>query len=219
MFTGIIEETGSIREIRRHSLSASLTVTCQRILEDIHIGDSIAVNGICLTVVAYTDQDFTVDVMPETIQKTSLRILAKGSLVNLERAMAANGRFGGHIVSGHIDGVGSLKSMKENEIAVICTIEAAAELTAGIVPKGSVALDGISLTVVDVSEREFSVSLIPHTRAMTNMREKRVGDPINIETDVIGKFVEKYMSRSKDENHKPMKDEITMSFLAEKGFL
>lgn len=194
-------------------------MTCQRILEDIHIGDSIAVNGICLTVVAYTDQDFTVDVMPETIQKTSLRILAKGSLVNLERAMAANGRFGGHIVSGHIDGVGSLKSMKENEIAVICTIEAAAELTAGIVLKGSVALDGISLTVVDVSEREFSVSLIPHTRAMTNMREKRVGDPINIETDVIGKFVEKYMSRSKDENHKPMKDEITMSFLAEKGFL
>lgn len=219
MFTGIIEETGTIREIRRHSLSASLTVNCRKILEDIHVGDSIAVNGICLTVTAYTNRDFTVDVMPETIQKTSLKVLSTGSLVNLERAMAATGRFGGHIVSGHIDGVGLLKSMEENEIAVICTIEATEELTEGIVPKGSVALDGISLTVVDVSKSDFSVSLIPHTRSVTNIREKKTGDPINIETDVIGKFVKKYMTMGSDRKSEGPNHEVSMDFLAEKGFL
>lgn len=177
-------------------------------------------NGICLTVTAYGDGDFTVDVMPETIQKTSLSILAKGSLVNLERAMAAKGRFGGHIVSGHIDGVGTLKSMKENEIAVICTIEAGKELTEGIVPKGSVALDGISLTVVEVSKTDFSVSLIPHTRAVTGLREKKIGDPVNIETDVIGKFVKKYLALGNDKDSEKKKHhEISMDFLAEKGFL
>lgn len=133
--------------------------------------------------------------------------------------MAATGRFGGHIVSGHIDGVGLLKSMEENEIAVICTIEAAEALTEGIVPKGSVALDGISLTVVDVSKSDFSVSLIPHTRSVTNIREKKPGDPINIETDVIGKFVKKYMTMGCDGKSEGPNHEITMDFLAEKGFL
>lgn len=185
-------------------------------MEDIHIGDSIAVNGICLTVTSFTDGDFTVDVMPETIQKTSLQTLSNHSLVNLERAMAANGRFGGHIVSGHIDGVGTLKSVEENEIAVICTIEASENLTDGIVPKGSVALDGISLTVVDVSKTEFTVSLIPHTRSVTNMKDKKIGEPINIETDVVGKFVKKYLSKA-EPNHSESK--ISMDFLAEKGFL
>ena len=193
MFTGIIEETGVIRDIRRHSLSASLTVTCKKILEDIHIGDSIAVNGICLTVTSFSESDFTVDVMPETIKKTSLQTLSNQSLVNLERAMSANGRFGGHIVSGHIDGVGTLKSVEENEIAVICTIEAPSEIIDGMIPKGSVSLDGISLTVVDVRKTEFTVSLIPHTRSVTNMKDKKIGEPINIETDVIGKFVKKYI--------------------------
>lgn len=216
MFTGIIEETGVIRDIRRHSLSASLTVTCKKILEDIHIGDSIAVNGICLTVTSFSESDFTVDVMPETIKKTSLQTLSNQSLVNLERAMSANGRFGGHIVSGHIDGVGTLKSVEENEIAVICTIEAPSEIIDGMIPKGSVALDGISLTVVDVRKTEFTVSLIPHTRSVTNMKDKKIGEPINIETDVIGKFVKKYISQTISNQ---TESNISMDFLAEKGFL
>ncbi|MGM9567040.1 MAG: riboflavin synthase [Clostridia bacterium] len=215
MFTGIIEETGRIESIRRHSLSASLTVSCQRIMEDIHIGDSIAVNGICLTVTFFSGSEFTVDVMPETMDKTSLRQLKNGSVVNLERAMAANGRFGGHIVSGHIDGTGMILKIQENEIAVIFTIAASKELLDGIVPKGSVALDGISLTVVEVTDTAFSVSLIPHTRTVTNMREKGIGDPINIETDVIGKYVKKYVTESADNSS----DTITMDFLAEKGFM
>lgn len=215
MFTGIIEETGKIESIRRHSLSASLTVSCRRIMEDIHIGDSIAVNGICLTVTSFSGTEFTVDVMPETIDKTSLKQLRNGSVVNLERAMAANGRFGGHIVSGHIDGTGTVLKIQENEIAVIFTIGASRELLDGIVPKGSVALDGISLTVVEVTDTAFSISLIPHTRTVTNMREKGVGDPINIETDVIGKYVKKYITEPAER----ASDTITMDFLAEKGFM
>lgn len=215
MFTGIIEETGKIESIRRHSLSASLTVSCRRIMEDIHIGDSIAVNGICLTVTSFSGTEFTVDVMPETIDKTSLKQLRNGSVVNLERAMAANGRFDGHIVSGHIDGTGTVLKIQENEIAVIFTIGASRELLDGIVPKGSVALDGISLTVVEVTDTAFSISLIPHTRTVTNMREKGVGDPINIETDVIGKYVKKYITEPAER----ASDTITMDFLAEKGFM
>lgn len=215
MFTGIIEETGKIESIRRHSLSASLTVSCRRIMEDIHIGDSIAVNGICLTVTSFSGTEFTVDVMPETIDKTSLKQLRNGSVVNLERAMAANGRFGGHIVSGHIDGTGTVLKIQENEIAVIFTVGASRELLDGIVPKGSVALDGISLTVVEVTDTAFSISLIPHTRTVTNMLEKGVGDPINIETDVIGKYVKKYITEPAER----ASDTITMDFLAEKGFM
>ncbi len=215
MFTGIIEETGRIADIRRHSLSASLTVSCQKIIEDIHIGDSIAINGICLTVTSFSDSEFTVDVMPETMTKTSLKRLKNGSVVNLERAMAANGRFGGHMVSGHIDGTGTVLEMKENEIAVIYKIGASKEILDGIVPKGSVALDGISLTVIDVTNDSFTVSLIPHTRNVTNMREKRIGEPINVETDVIGKFVKKYMTRQESGSA----NSITMDFLAEKGFM
>lgn len=214
MFTGIIEETGSISDIRRHSLSASLTVSCRKITEDIHVGDSIAVNGICLTVTAFSISDFTVDVMPETMEKTSLKLLKNGSAVNLERAMAANGRFGGHIVSGHIDGTGTVLQIQEKEIAVIYKIGASIEILDGIVPKGSVALDGISLTVIDVTDSYFTVSLIPHTRSVTNMRDKRVGDPINVETDVIGKFVKKYVNSQGNSA-----DSLSLDFLAEKGFM
>lgn len=153
--------------------------------------------------------------MPETMTKTSLKRLKNGSVVNLERAMAANGRFGGHMVSGHIDGTGTVLEMKENEIAVIYKIGASKEILDGIVPKGSVALDGISLTVIDVTNDSFTVSLIPHTRNVTNMREKRIGEPINVETDVIGKFVKKYMTRQENGSS----NSITMDFLAEKGFM
>ena len=215
MFTGIIEETGRIADIRRHSLSASLTVSCRKIMEDIHLGDSIAVNGICLTVTAFSGSEFTVDVMPETIEKTSLKLLKNGSVVNLERAMPANGRFGGHIVSGHIDGTGTVLEIQENEIAVIYKIGVSKELADGIVEKGSVALDGISLTVIDVTNEYFTVSLIPHTRSVTNMQGKRVGDPINVETDVIGKFVKKYLKTQESSSA----ERLTLDYLAEKGFM
>ena len=184
-------------------------------MEDIHLGDSIAVNGICLTVTAFSGSEFTVDVMPETIEKTSLKLLKNGSVVNLERAMPANGRFGGHIVSGHIDGTGTVLEIQENEIAVIYKIGVSKELADGIVEKGSVALDGISLTVIDVTNEYFTVSLIPHTRSVTNMQGKRVGDPINVETDVIGKFVKKYLKTQESSSA----ERLTLDYLAEKGFM
>ena len=215
MFTGIIEETGRIADIRRHSLSASLTVSCRKIMEDIHLGDSIAVNGICLTVTAFSGSEFTVDVMPETIEKTSLKLLKNGSVVNLERAMPADGRFGGHIVSGHIDGTGTVLEIQENEIAVIYKIGVSKELADGIVEKGSVALDGISLTVIDVTNEYFTVSLIPHTRNVTNMQGKRIGDPINVETDVIGKYVKKYLKTQEPASA----ERLTLDFLVDKGFM
>ena len=217
MFTGIIEETGSVRGIRRHSLSASLTIACEKIIADLHIGDSIAVNGICLTVTSFDKESFTVDVMPETMTRTSLRALNNGSRVNLERAMAANGRFGGHFVSGHIDGTGTLTEMRADEIAVVCRVEAERELLGGVIPKGSVTLDGISLTVVDVDEKGFTVSLIPHTRAVTNLRDKKIGDPINVETDMIGKYVKKYLTASPPES--PAENGVSLDFMEEKGFL
>lgn len=215
MFTGIIEETGAIQQIRFAAASALLTVACKKVLEGTKIGDSIAVNGICLTVVATTGTTFTADVMAETLAKTALQQLANGSTVNLERALAAEGRFGGHMVSGHIDGVGSILKTAENEIAVIYTIGAEEEILNGIVNKGSVALDGISLTVVDSTKDTFSVSLIPHTRDATNFKNKKNGDLVNIETDVIGKYVKKYLEAKGVGENSP---EITMDFLAAKGF-
>ncbi len=215
MFTGIIEETGVIQQIRFSAASALLTVSCKKVLKDTKIGDSIAVNGICLTVVATTGTTFTADVMAETLTKTALKQLSNGSLVNLERAMAATGRFGGHMVSGHIDGVGTIIKSVENDIAVIYTIGANQEILDGIVKKGSVALDGISLTVVDSTEKDFSVSQIPHTRDVTNFKGKNNGDLVNVETDVIGKYVKKYMEANRAEEKSA---EITMDFLAAKGF-
>ncbi|HMM05592.1 MAG TPA: riboflavin synthase [Clostridiales bacterium] len=215
MFTGIIEETGTIQQIRYAAASALLTVACKKVLEDTKIGDSVAVNGICLTVVATTGTTFTADVMAETLAKTALQQLGNGSIVNLERAMAAGGRFGGHMVSGHIDGVGTILKAKENDIAVIYTIGADQEILDGIVKKGSVALDGISLTVVDSTEKDFSVSLIPHTRDATNFKKKNNGDLVNVETDVIGKYVKKYLKTS---DAREKSTEITMDFLGAKGF-
>ena len=181
------------------------------------IGDSIAVNGICLTVTDFSHDRFTVDVMPETVKRTSLSVLSGGDPVNLERAMACGDRFGGHIVSGHIDGVGTLVGREQNEIAVIMRIRCAPELAEGIIEKGSVCLDGISLTVVEADETSFSVSLIPHTLDATNLRDKAVGDPINIETDIVGKYIRKYLDSER--TMKAKKTDISMDFLAEKGFL
>ena len=194
MFTGIVEEMGTLTQLIRGSKEQRITISCSKILEDIHIGDSIAVNGVCLTVVAYDGKSFQADVMNETFLRSSLGAVRHGSPVNLERAMAANGRFGGHIVSGHIDGTGLIKSIKKDGNAIWFEIAASREITDGIVEKGSIAIDGISLTVAAVDNVSFKVSIIPHTLKETVLGVKKVGDTVNLETDVIGKYVKKLLA-------------------------
>jgi len=195
MFTGIVEEMGTLTQLIRGSKEQRITISCSKILEDIHIGDSIAVNGVCLTVVTYDGKGFQADVMNETFLRSSLGMLRPGSPVNLERAMAADGRFGGHIVSGHIDGTGLIKSIKKDGNAIWFEIAASREITDGIVEKGSIAIDGISLTVAAVDNVSFKVSIIPHTLKETVLGVKKVGDTVNLETDVIGKYVKKLLAR------------------------
>jgi riboflavin synthase len=207
MFTGIVEELGKII-----SLGSSLKISAKTVLEDVHIGDSIAVNGICLTVTGFTSSDFTVDAMPETWHRTALGQLGIGSLVHLERAMAANGRFGGHIVSGHIDGTGIITGYRNDGNAIWITIKTDKEILKYIAPKGSVAIDGVSLTVVDSLKDSFTISLIPHTSAVTTLTTHKVGDMVNIETDVLAKYVERLTSFEKNSNN------IDMDFLTRCGF-
>lgn len=194
MFTGIVEEIGTVADIRRSATNCTLSVDATNVMEDLHIGDSMAVNGICLTVVDFDRRRFTVDVMNETWRRTSLGVLRHGSGVNLERALPMNGRFGGHIVTGHIDGTGSISSVRREGNAVWYRIAARNEILEGIVEKGSIAVDGISLTVAEVTERDFSVSIIPHTLAQTVLGEKRVGGVVNLENDVLGKYVRNMMT-------------------------
>lgn len=209
MFTGIVEETGVIRTVQRGAKSAVLTVEAKKVLEDVHVGDSIATNGVCLTVTAVRGGCFTADVMNETLRRSSLGSLTPGSRVNLERAMAANGRFGGHIVSGHIDGTGTVVSVRRDDIAVWYTIRTTPQVMRYIVEKGSIAIDGISLTVAAVETDRFSVSIIPHTVQETTLGEKRPGATVNLENDIIGKYVEKLMQKD---------DGVTPEFLAQNGF-
>lgn len=210
MFTGIIEETGVIENIVHGAKSCRLKIHGDVIFDDLKLGDSVAVNGVCLTVDELSPPCFCADVMAETMRKTSIGKLVRGSRVNLERAMQLNGRFGGHIVSGHIDGTGKIIGRITEDNAVVFTVSAASDLMKYIVYKGSVTLDGISLTVSDTAADRFSVSVIPHTRARTTILDKSVGDEINIECDVIGKYVEK-LTKTKT-------DGITLDFLAENGF-
>lgn len=196
MFTGIVEEVGRVRFLRSGSKDGVLRIAAKRVLGDVRLGDSIAVNGVCLTVTDFDGGSFTADVMPETLRRSNLGMLRAGSPVNLERALAADGRFGGHIVSGHIDGVGTIASVRQEANAVWYEIEAAPSLLRLIVEKGSVALDGISLTVASVSDASFTVSVIPHTRERTILASKGVGDKVNVENDVIGKYVERLLSRA-----------------------
>ena len=198
MFTGIIEELGKVKCLKRTSRESRLVISAEKIMEDIHIGDSIAVNGVCLTVVLFNEREFTVDVMNETFMRSSLGNLRIGDEVNLERAMPADGRFGGHIVSGHIDGTAKIKTCFDDGNAKWYEIAAGSELLDGIVMKGSVAIDGISLTVSKVSAQSFSVSIIPHTLDATVLKNKRPGDVVNIETDVIGKYVKQFVNGGKE---------------------
>ena len=212
MFTGIIEEIGTVRRIEHGAKGARLTIQAKTVLEDTRIGDSIATNGVCLTVVSMTDDSFSADLMAESLRRSSLGTLQGGSPVNLERAMAANGRFGGHIVSGHIDGTGTIASQKREDNAVWVKIKTPAPLLRYIVEKGSIAIDGVSLTVAAVTDTDFSVSIIPHTGAQTILLGKKPGDPVNLECDVIGKYVEKLTAPHKTGG-------ISTNFLAENGFL
>ena len=208
MFTGIVEEVGRLKSLR----GGRIEISCATALEGVKVGDSINTNGICLTVVDFGENFFAADVMPETLRRTSLAELNGGGLVNLERALRVGDRLGGHIVSGHIDGVGKILSIRAEGNALLIDVAAENRLLRQIAPKGSVALDGISLTVVDAGDENFSVSMIPHTREVTNFSGKRVGSPVNIETDVLAKYVERLL------NFKATPD-LTMNLLEANGFI
>lgn len=215
MFTGIIEEIGIIKNVKKNNKSSIITIQGKKIFEDINMGDSISVNGVCLTVTTFSNEIFTADVMNETLSRSSLSSLQNGSYVNLERAMSASGRFGGHIVSGHIDGTGKIIKIKRDDNAIWYTVTVEDNLIKYIVEKGSIAIDGISLTVANVNENSFSVSIIPHTSQETILSHRLVGNIVNIENDIIGKYVEKLITFEKNK-----KDEsnITMDFLINNGF-
>lgn len=213
MFTGIIEEVGTIESVNSGQDSAVLKIKASKVLENTQVGDSIAVNGVCLTATSITANYFTADVMPETLRRSNLGKLISGSRVNLERAMAAEGRFGGHIVSGHIDGCGTIKSLKEEGNATWVTISCDMSILKLIVEKGSITIDGISLTVARVSDSDFAVSLIPHTAKETTLLTKKPGDMVNLENDIVGKYVQRLLGFKEDKESR-----VTLEFLRENGF-
>ncbi|HOC33702.1 MAG TPA: riboflavin synthase [Ruminococcus flavefaciens] len=214
MFTGIIEEVGTVKAVQHSGSNSFIRIEAKKILEDIHLGDSIAVNGVCLTVTHFDSTTFQADVMNETLSRSSLGSLRNGSPVNLERAMAAGGRFGGHIVSGHIDGTGTVSDIRNDGIAVWYTISANADILRYIVKKGSIAIDGISLTVAKVTDNSFSVSIIPHTASVTILGTKKIGDIVNLENDIVGKYVEKLMKPADSPQ-----SGLNMEMLAKNGFI
>lgn len=213
MFTGLIEETGTVARLEGSARGAKLTIRCKTVLEGTRVGDSIATNGVCLTVTGRTADSFTADVMAESLRRSGLGALRPGDTVNLERAMPADGRFGGHIVSGHIDGTGTVQALTpEGDAAVWVTVSAPPALLRYVVEKGSIAIDGISLTVASVDSACFKVSIIPHTGAETTLLRRKPGDTVNLECDVVAKYVEKLMQPS------DAPGKITLEFLAKHGF-
>ena len=215
MFTGIVEELGVIKAVRRGADSAQLVIGAVKAIEDSRVGDSIMVNGVCLTSVLFSERQFTADVMAETLDKSNLGILKTGDRVNLERALRLGDRLGGHIVSGHIDGSGTITRLEKNDIAMLVTIKAPEAVMRYIIEKGSIAIDGISLTVVSFAKDAFQVSLIPHTARETTLGFKKTGDTVNLEGDIIGKYVEKMMGLRSPGNG----SRLSIGFLAEHGFL
>ena len=218
MFTGIIEEIGVISEMKQTGQSFVLTIDASKILEDVHLGDSIAVNGVCLTVTSFKGNRFKVDVMPETVKATSLQALKRGSKVNLERAMSAAGRFGGHFVSGHIDGTGVIKKKTPLENAIYYQIEADPNILKNIILRGSIAVDGTSLTVFGITDESFTISLIPHTLSETILGLKGPGDIVNLECDMIGKYVGHFISGLAGNSTQKNGSNLTEEFLKENGF-
>lgn len=215
MFTGIVEEIGTIQNIQKGRHSAILSIQADLILSDLKIGDSVAVNGVCLTATSLSPQGFTADVMHETLDRSSLSQLKRGSHVNLERAMPADGRFGGHIVAGHVDGMGKIQKIRRDDNAVWYTIQAEPSILRYIVEKGSITIDGISLTVARVSAEDFSISAIPHTVQITTLGERREGDLVNLENDIIGKYVERLLTPA---DPQPAKNTLTKDFLLRCGY-
>lgn len=214
MFTGIVEEIGTIESVSRGTASYILKIRADKVLGGTVEGDSIAVNGLCLTATSIENGSFTADVMPESLRRSSLAALKKGDSVNLERALSLSSRLGGHIVTGHIDGVGTIVKYKNEGNAVWITISAPESIMHYIVEKGSIAIDGVSLTVAAVGADWFKVSIIPHTGAKTILLQKREGDRVNLENDIIGKYIEKLCAPSTKAG-----GGITAEFLAENGFM
>lgn len=219
MFTGIIEELGIVRTLRHLPESGQLTLEGRKVLDETQLGDSIAVNGVCLTVIRKNDREFTVDVMAETLNKTNLAELKGGSRVNLERALQLQTRLGGHLVSGHVDGVGEIRQITPWGIAKLYEISAPSSLLSAMLPKGSIAIDGISLTIVDVETDFFTVSLIPHTFKETTLGLKGIGATVNLETDLIGKYVARFMGLNSNTASSQTKQNLSLGFLAEHGFI
>ncbi|HEX6594302.1 MAG TPA: riboflavin synthase [Bacillota bacterium] len=217
MFTGIVEEVGTITQINKVSEQAiQLRIRSTKVVEDVALGDSISVNGVCLTVTHFLNDEFCVDVMPETIKSTSLQSLTTGSKVNLERSMAANGRFGGHFVSGHVDATGTIMRKERQENAIYYDIQIPKELTPFVMLKGSIAVDGISLTIFAVSDQLFQISLIPHTARETILGQKREGDLVNIECDMLAKYVHRMLQQT---NGEQVSERIDEDFLRTNGFI
>ena len=219
MFTGIIEEIGTVKQLVPGKVSYRLTVSAQKVLEGTQVGDSIATNGICLTVTAIHGNNFDADVMAETVRRTNFSSLHAGSRVNLERALTPMSRLGGHIVSGHIDGTGTISDMTREDNAVWVTVQTKSELLKYMIEKGSIAIDGVSLTIAYVDDSCFKVSVIPHTGEETILLKKIPGDTVNLECDLIGKYVEKFMFGKAEEDKKTTSGGITEAFLAENGFM
>jgi len=219
MFAGIVEEVGKIISINRGAKSSVLNIEGKSIFDDLKIGDSVAVNGVCLTVTSIRNYMFTADVMSETLSRSSFSDLKLGSGVNLERAMLANARFGGHIVSGHIDGIGTISSIKREDNAIWYTIETSQKVVKYIVQKGSIAIDGISLTVANVKNSSFSVSIIPHTIKSTILLTRGIGDIVNLENDIVGKYIERFLEDKETSIfQKKTENKITKEFLMTAGF-
>lgn len=215
MFTGLIEELGTIKKINQKGNTLVLAIEAEKIMKDIHVGDSIAVNGVCLTVTTFSKDYFEADVMPETFKHTSLSSLKEGSKVNLERAMAANGRFGGHFVSGHIDGTGTIRKRTHIENAILIEIDIPEEFSHFVLEKGSIAIDGTSLTIFETTNHSVTISLIPHTAKEAVIGIKREGEIVNLEFDVMAKYFYAFMQKREA---KVKSGRITTEFLKENGF-
>ena len=218
MFTGLVAELGTVQRLARQGSSYHLTVGAKKVLDNLKIGDSVAVNGACLTVVCMDEGGFTADVMPETVRLTNIGSLQPGSKVNLERTLRLCDGLDGHIVSGHVEGLGTISEQRPEGIAVVVTIATPPELLKYIIKKGSIAIDGISLTVTEVTDTSFSVSLIPHTAKETTLGFKKVGDSVNLETDILGKYVERMLTWNK-QTQAGKADTLNMQTLLENGFV
>jgi riboflavin synthase len=221
VFTGIIESFGTLRRIESKGEGKILTIGCDLDLSQSKIGDSIAVNGACLTAVRLDTHQFSVDMAPETVQRTTFKHLAAGARVNIERALRLSDRIDGHLVSGHIDGCGVIRKIEKRSNAVIIDVKVPQALAREMIEKGSVAIDGVSLTINHCSEHDFQVSIIPHTAAITTIGFKQAGDQVNIETDMIGKYVKKWLmgQSSKNDAFPPGKKDISMGLLSKNGFI